>query len=85
MTVFSKAFLLDAAERVVWTFIQTFVGIVTADGFTDKLNLDAKGALIGAAIAAGLSAAKCLLASRIGDSNTAQALPGSSQTYTTEV
>ena len=60
----------DLAERVVRTFIQAALAVVTTDlvGVTD---LDSGKALLVAAAAAGLSAVLGLVARQFGDSNTA--------------
>ena len=60
----------DLAERVVRTFIQAALAVVTTDlvGVTD---LNSGKALLIAAAAAGLSAVLGLVASQFGDPNTA--------------
>lgn len=60
----------DLAERVVRTFIQAALAVVTTDlvGVTD---LDSGKALLVAAAAAGLSAGLGLVARQFGDPNTA--------------
>lgn len=60
---------LDVLERVGWTFIQAFAATVIVTGFN-------KEGLVIAASAAGVSALKCVAATRIGDSDSAAALPG---------
>jgi len=79
--MFTKAFLLDALERLIWTFIQTFLGIVAADGFLDNTSVSWQDKLVAAAVAAAISAAKSVLALKVG-SPTAQALPAAQSTYT---
>ena len=66
-----KKFYLDLLERVVWTAIQSAAAEWVATGMT----FDAQTAKIAGA-AALASAVKCLMASRIGDSQSAAALPG---------
>ena len=60
----------DLAERVVRTFVQAALAVVTTDlvGVTD---LNSGKALLIAAAAAGLSAVLGLVASQFGDPNTA--------------
>ena len=60
----------DLAERVVRTFVQAALAVVTTDlvGVTD---LNSGKALLIAAAAAGLSACLGLVASQFGDPNTA--------------
>lgn len=83
--MFTKAFLLDMAERSVWTFIQVTGGLLFADGtgavpmempFGEKLKI--------AAIAGLIAVGKAIMASQIGNSNTAQALPGVESAYVNE-
>lgn len=64
-----KRFYLDLLERVSWTAIQAAAAAVLITGFgVDSLKI--------AGAAAGASVLKCLLASRVGDSDSAAALPG---------
>ena len=60
----------DLAERIVRTFVQAALAVVTTDlvGVTD---LNSGKALLIAAAAAGLSACLGLVASQFGDPNTA--------------
>ncbi len=62
--MFSRAFLLDALERVLSTYVQVFLGLLIASGVT---GLDAVQSAALAAIPAGLSALKAVIASRFGD------------------
>jgi protein involved in polysaccharide export with SLBB domain len=78
--MFSKAFLIDAVERVAWTAIQAFAAtwIVNAAAnlelpFVDQLKVAGTAAL--------LAACKAIVATKVGDSGTAQALPGVESTY----
>jgi hypothetical protein len=66
--MFSREFILDAAERVVSTYVQVFLGLLIASGVT---GWDAVTAALVAAIPAGLSALKAVIASRFGDPDTA--------------
>jgi hypothetical protein len=80
--MFSKQFLLDALERMLWTFVQTLLAIATVDGFFDQLNTDWQGTLTGAVVAALLSAVKSTFAAGVGE-ETPQAMPFAS-TYSYE-
>jgi len=82
--MFSKAFLLDLAERSVWTFLQTTGALLFVDGATESVDADFLTKLKVAAIAGLLAVGKGILASRVGNSNTAQALPGVESAYTNE-
>lgn len=70
MTIWTKSFALSVLERVLATFFMTFLaitgldagGAIGGDGF-DQVNW--LNALIGAAIAAGLSAVKCVIANLV--------------------
>lgn len=83
-------FWRDVTERVLWTFVQAFLGVLTgipiAELFVDG-GFDIEGAqrLIFAALAAGGSAVFSLLkgiaASRLEQLGTAQLIPGTG-TYT---
>lgn len=66
--MFTKAFLLDAAERVFWTYVQAFLGLLLVSGVTD---LDALQTAALAAIPAALAALKALIATRFGDPDSA--------------
>jgi hypothetical protein len=81
--VFNKAFLLDAAERISWTALQGFAAawIVNAAA---NLDLSFVDQLKVAGTAAILAACKAVVALKVGDSSTAQALPGVESTYTNE-
>lgn len=65
---------LDFIERVAWTFIQTFLGVLIAsniDGSTDWSEV-----LYAALIAGGIAAAKVIIAQNIGGSGGGDLLPG---------
>jgi len=68
----NRAALLDAAERIFWTFTQTFLGALIASPIFDQLGIGYEGALkIG--LFAGLAAvAKTLLAIAISQNGTPQ-------------
>lgn len=78
-------FWRDVTERVVWTFVQAFLGVITAipvaDLFTDGIDLERAETLVLAGVGAGLSAVfsllKGLAASRLEHLGTAQLIPGS--------
>lgn len=59
--MFSKQFLGDLAERVIWTFVQAAGALVIVQGSFDlevlKLGLTAGG----------LAVVKCVVASRVGE------------------
>jgi uncharacterized membrane protein len=63
--MFSKAFLIDLAERAVATYIQALIGFLVA-GATE-VNASGLQAAALAAIPAALSVAKSLIASQVGD------------------
>lgn len=65
----SRALLTDAAERIGWTAVQAFAAAVIAAGAFDLASLKV------AAVAAGLAALKALVATRVGDRDTAATLP----------
>lgn len=64
-----RAFIADLAERVSWTALQGFLAawIVIGDFTGETLKI--------AATAAAVSAAKCILASRVGTLGSASTLP----------
>ena len=70
--MFTKAFLLDAAERIFWTYVQAFVGLLLVSGVT---SLDALQNAAIAAIPAALAAVKAIIASRVGDPESAALRP----------
>lgn len=65
-----KRVYLDILERVVWTALQAGVGAWVALGDFSDTTLKVAG------VAAVTAAAKCILATRVGDSDSAAALPG---------
>lgn len=80
----TKQFMVDAFERVVATYIETFLGLVIASAFVDsgKLNMGAVTAAAVAALPAALSLVKSLIARAVGDEGTAALLPASEDTET---
>ncbi len=71
----TRGFIIDAAERIVWTALQTFAGTLLASGFFDGLGLSFMDAVKISALTAGAAAIKAFLALGIGSSNTAQLGP----------
>lgn len=61
---------VDIAERVAWTAIQGFAAEWLVTQSLDATTLKVAG------LAAIVSAAKCIVATRIGDSDSAAAIPG---------
>ncbi len=68
----TKGFIIDAAERIVWTAIQAFIATLLASPVFDDLGLGWQDALKVALFAALASVAKNLLALQIGNDNTGQ-------------
>ena len=66
----TKKLLVDIAERTVWTAIQAFLAVWLVTAKLDAVTFKAAG------VAALVAAAKCVLATRIGDSDSAAAIPG---------
>lgn len=64
-----KVFYLDLFERVAWTFVQGFCAFWIITGDVDATTF------AGAAVAGGISVAKALIATRIGEKNSAATLP----------
>lgn len=64
-----RVFYLDLLERVAWTFAQGFLAFWIITGDIDTMTIT------GGLVAGGLSAAKSLLAVKIGDPNSAATLP----------
>jgi hypothetical protein len=71
--MYTKKFWVDAVERVVATYVETFLGLMIGSAFVDsgKLNMGAVTAAAVAALPAALSLIKALVASRLGDPATA--------------
>lgn len=66
--IFSRAFLLDAAERVFWTFVYAFVQALVLSSRFDVEGLTAAAV---SAIPVALVVVKTLIASKIGDPDSA--------------
>jgi len=64
----------DISERVVWTYVQTFLGLLLASGmFADgALDLSVLQSAAVAAVPAALAVLKGVAASRVGDPKTAK-------------
>ena len=60
---------LDLLERTVWTAIQSFLGVLIATEVVS--DLDWSAVFLSAGIAAGIAAAKCVLAFQIGNPDSA--------------
>jgi hypothetical protein len=63
---------LDLLERTAWTAVQAFLGVIVGLSITDEL--DWRAVFISAGVAAGIAAAKCVLAFQVGNDQSA-ALP----------
>ena len=59
--MFNRPFLRDLTERAIATYVQTFLGLLIASGLVDVTALKAAAV---AAIPAGLSVVKSILAER---------------------
>lgn len=64
-----KIFYLDLLERALWTFAQGFAAFWIVTGQVDDQTVT------GALIAGGISVGKSILASSVGDPNSAATLP----------
>ena len=71
----NRAFLADLFERVIVTYIQTLLGLMTADNYNMLHLSDAKAAVI-AAIPAALALVKSLVSGWLDLHSLASALPG---------
>ena len=67
--MFNANFIKDVLERAIWTAAQAFLAVFTVG---DMASAKAAGI---AAVAAGISALKSVLATQVGDSGTAATLP----------
>jgi len=66
-----RKWLRDAAERVAWTYLEVFVGLLLVGGALDVGVVEAAAV---AAVPAALAAVKAALASRVGDRQSASTL-----------
>lgn len=62
----TKAFLIDAVERIFWTFSQVFGATLLASPVFDNLGLGWQDALKVSAFAAAAAALKAVLALNVG-------------------
>lgn len=69
-----KNWLLDAAERVIATYVQAFLGLVIAAGL-DAMSMSTLKAAAVAALPAALSALKAVVARTVGSPDDASLLP----------
>jgi hypothetical protein len=60
---------LDLLERTAWTAIQAFLGVLVGTTIVDELDWGT--VFVSAGIAAGIAAAKCLLAFQVGNEDSA--------------
>jgi hypothetical protein len=67
--------LKDWAERTFWTFVNTWLGLLTVSSFTG-VNLDALHQLEVSLAAAAFTTVKTLAAQHVGNSNDGAAIPG---------
>jgi hypothetical protein len=65
----NSTFVKDALERAIWTSAQAFLAVFTVG---DMASAKAAGI---AAVAAGISVLKSVIATQVGDSSTAATLP----------
>ena len=65
----NSTFVKDALERAIWTAAQAFLAVFTVG---DMASAKAAGI---AAVAAGISVLKSVVATQVGDSGTAATLP----------
>jgi hypothetical protein len=65
----NSTFVKDALERAIWTAAQAFLAVFTVG---DMASAKAAGI---AAVAAGISVLKSVIATQVGDSSTAATLP----------
>jgi hypothetical protein len=66
---------LDFFDRFLWTFVQAFAGMLTADALLNaEASWDMK--LLVPAVAAAISAAKTVTAQNVGSNDLGAAIPG---------
>ncbi len=68
----TRGFIIDAAERIIWTAAQTFAGTLRASGFFDGLGLSFLDCVKISALTAGAATLKAFVALKVGSDNTAQ-------------
>jgi hypothetical protein len=71
----TRAWLIDAAERIAATFVEAFMAIIIAAG-TTSVNMSTVKAAAVAGFTAVLSFVKTLAASRVSDPQSASLAPG---------
>jgi hypothetical protein len=71
---YSKQFIADALERAVSTVAQTALAVLTADG-ANLLSVTTTGFLLTCGTAGVVSILKSIVASRVGDKDSASLLP----------
>lgn len=76
--MFTKAFLIDLAERAFATYLQAFIGFLVAGATEVNLSVIESAGL--AAIPAALSVVKSMIASRVGDPDSAALIPADDDT-----
>jgi len=69
-----RLYLIDLAERIVWTFLEAFAGVLLLD-LADVFELDLWKTAALAGLAAVLSLVKGLAAKAIGDRQSASTAP----------
>lgn len=69
----TKAFLIDLAERVAATYLQSFIGLLLVSG---ALDIDTLKAAALAAVPAALAVVKGVLARKVGDPESASFVDG---------
>lgn len=69
-----KNWLIDAAERVISTYVQAFLGLVIAAGL-DAMSMSTLRAAAVAALPAALSALKAVVARTVGSPDDASLVP----------
>ena len=68
--------LKDFAERVGWTFVQAFVGVMVLQLIKDGTDIDWKDTAYAALIAALIAAGKVIVAQQFGNRGSGDAIPG---------
>ena len=68
--MFTRAWAIDAAERIAATYVEAFL-VLLAAGWTDKVDLSIFATALWAAVPAALATAKALVAQLRGDPDTA--------------
>ncbi len=66
----------DFIERVGWTGIQAFVGVIVAGMIKNGTDIEWRQVVYAALISAGVAAGKVILAQNVGDHPDGSAIPG---------